>query len=348
MQHSRIDIDAVAFDARNDRHQRHFNILEDIQRAGVLLQLWPHRQMELQRDISIFRRIMPGLFQRNLVEGQLVFTFPGDLFEGHSFVLQPALREAVHIMTANNAIEDVGLKHGVEGDTAQFDAVIFQHAAIVFQVLAHFEKLFIFQQRFQQFQRAVARDLIRRIKVVMGNRYIGRHARFDSKGDADQIGTDVIQAVRFRIEGKQRRAFQFADPALQRLFIKDGDVVFSREDSRRDIGLRFYHNRFLRLRGWLASSRLQPFSGFDIRRPALEFVTLKEFHQLFAGRLLNFELFARQLQRNVGFDGRQLVGEVSDLFILLQLRRHGFRTTEAQFGNLLRRGIERVETTQPL
>ncbi len=62
---------AVALNARQHRHQRHFNVLEDIQRAFMLL-LRPHLQMQLERNVGIFRRVATSLFQRNLVKGELI------------------------------------------------------------------------------------------------------------------------------------------------------------------------------------------------------------------------------------------------------------------------------------
>jgi hypothetical protein len=35
-------------------------MLEHVQRTFMLLQFWPHLQVQLQRDVSIFRRVAPA------------------------------------------------------------------------------------------------------------------------------------------------------------------------------------------------------------------------------------------------------------------------------------------------
>ena len=46
-------------------------MLEHIQRTFVLLQFWPHFQVQLQRNVSVFRRVASCLFESNLVKGEL-------------------------------------------------------------------------------------------------------------------------------------------------------------------------------------------------------------------------------------------------------------------------------------
>ena len=138
VKHRRIDFHAVALNPRQDRHQRHLDIFKDIQRAFMLLQLRPHLQMQLQRHVSILRGVTPGLFQRDLIKGELIFTFAGNLFKSDGFVFQPAIGQAIHIMSARDAVEGVGFQHGVEGNTTQFNVVVGQDAAIVLQVLPYF------------------------------------------------------------------------------------------------------------------------------------------------------------------------------------------------------------------
>ena len=47
MQHRWVDFDAVTLNAGQHRHQRHLNVLENIQRPFVLLQFRPHFEMQL-------------------------------------------------------------------------------------------------------------------------------------------------------------------------------------------------------------------------------------------------------------------------------------------------------------
>ena len=101
--------------------------------------------MQLQRDIGIFRRVAARFFQRDLIECELVFTFTRNLFKGNGFVLQPAIGEAIHIMAARHAVKNVGFQHGIKGNTAQFNAVVSQDTAVIFEVLPNLQNLVIFQ-----------------------------------------------------------------------------------------------------------------------------------------------------------------------------------------------------------
>ena len=104
--------------------------------------------MQQQCDIRIFRRIIGGFFQRDLIKRQLLFAFPGDIFKGGGFVIQMTVGQAVHIMTSGDTVEHIGFQHGIEGDSAQFHTVIFHNPAIKLQVLTDFPYFFIFQNRF--------------------------------------------------------------------------------------------------------------------------------------------------------------------------------------------------------
>ena len=137
--------------------------------------------MQLERNVGIFRRVATSLFQRNLVKGELILTLASDLFEGNGFMFQPAVGKTVHIVAARHAVENVRLEHGIERNPAQLNVVISQNAAIVFEILPDLEHLLILQQRFKQRQHALARDLIRRIKIIMRYRDIGGHAWLNSE-----------------------------------------------------------------------------------------------------------------------------------------------------------------------
>ena len=50
-------------------------------------------------------------------------------------------------MAARDAVQNVGFKHGVEGNPAQFNAVVLQNTAVVLEVLSNLERLFVFQDR---------------------------------------------------------------------------------------------------------------------------------------------------------------------------------------------------------
>ena len=76
-------------------------------------------------------------------------------------------------MAARDAVQNVGFKHGVEGNPAQFNAVVLQNAAVVLEVLPNLERLFVFQNRLQQLKHAFTGDLLRRIQVIVRHRNVG-------------------------------------------------------------------------------------------------------------------------------------------------------------------------------
>ncbi len=161
-------------------------------------------------------------------------------------MLQPTIGQTVHIMASGDAVQNVRLKHGIEGDTAQLNTVILQDAAIVLEVLPHFAHFFIFQQRLQQFQSTLAGDLIRSVQIIMRDRYIRGNARFDGKREAHQVGGDIIQAVGLRVESKNWRFFQLFNPAFQRNVVQNRDIIFIRERRCRFAGRFINNDRFLR------------------------------------------------------------------------------------------------------
>ncbi|MNE99419.1 hypothetical protein D3C80_1980970 [compost metagenome] len=62
----------------------------------------------------------------------------------------------------------------------------------------------------------------------------------------------------------------------------------------------------------------------------------------------DFEIGAGKIQLYIGFNGRQLIGEISHLFVLFQLGCHGFGAAEAERGDVVQVGIECIQPTKPL
>ncbi len=143
-------------------------------------------------------------------------------------MVKPASGQAIHVMFAHHAVEDIGLKHGVEFDTGQFNVVVFQHAAIVFQVLANFPCALIFQQGLELCQNGSAIQLIRRIKIVMGNRQIGGFTGRHREADADDVSAQGIQRVGLQIKRKDLAVFQLLQPAIKEILIQNGDITLGR------------------------------------------------------------------------------------------------------------------------
>ncbi|MNC08698.1 hypothetical protein D3C75_562950 [compost metagenome] len=101
--------------------------------------------MQLQCHVCIFCGVTPSQLEIYLVEGQLLFTFTGNLFKSDGCVLQPACGKAVHVMTSCDAIKNIGLKHGIERNSAKFDIVVLHDATVKLEVLPNLKNAFIFK-----------------------------------------------------------------------------------------------------------------------------------------------------------------------------------------------------------
>ena len=113
----------------------------------------------------------------------------------------------------------------------------------------------------------------------MSDGNIGSNAGFSRKRQAHHIGRDVIKAVGFSIESKQRRFLQLLNPADQRSFIEDGDIVFGRQRGCGlfDFSLNVYVSGFAgRFSGRFRPFSLHPGAGLNVGYPALKFVFLEQ------------------------------------------------------------------------
>ncbi|MNG85647.1 hypothetical protein D3C79_444110 [compost metagenome] len=341
-----------ALDMRQHWQQRHFNLIEHRQQLGAFFQLRPHRQMQLQRDIGIFSRVRRRLLQSNLVEGELLFALTGDLFKGNGFMAEIAIGQTVHVVATAHAVQHIGFQHGVEGNAAQGDVVTRQQTHIKLQVLTDLQRFLVFQQRFQRCQHISAIQLRRRIEIVMRHRQISGFARRNGKGQADQVGGQGIQTVGFGIEGKYFGVFQLFEPISESLLIQYGDVTFLRQRRFRSHfwGVCHYAGRFRRTDRFRAGAffAFQPDAGFNIRQPTFEFVLFEQLLQRVNVQRRDFEFCAGKIQLDIGFNRRQLIGEIRHLFVLFQLGCHGLGATEVERGDVVQVGIECIQPTKPL
>jgi hypothetical protein len=74
------------------RHKRLLNLLVDLAQRRLLSQLLPKRFVQLQRDVSIFRRVRSGRFEIDLVEGQLLGAFARDVLVVNRLFVATLLR----------------------------------------------------------------------------------------------------------------------------------------------------------------------------------------------------------------------------------------------------------------
>ena len=95
--------------------------------------------MQAQGHVGVFGGVAAGFVQAHLVEGELLGTLAGNLFEADGLAAQVFQGQGIHVVAGGHGIQYVGFQHGVVGHAAQGDAHIFgQHAHVVLQVLADF------------------------------------------------------------------------------------------------------------------------------------------------------------------------------------------------------------------
>jgi hypothetical protein len=224
-QHGGVDQYAAMFHRLQDGRQWHLDI------AKHSLQLRLHRQLrcqyvvQAQRDVGIFCGIVRGFLDFNLVEGQLLHPFASNFFKRCGFHTEIMRGHVVHVMARRSGITHVGRQHGVENDTAQHDAMIFQHVRIVLEMLADFADGRIFQQRLQCRQHVIARQLVGRPHVVVAERYIPSLAGLQSKREPDNICLHVIEAGGFGINAKHARLTKHVQQGSKIRFRGNGVVA---------------------------------------------------------------------------------------------------------------------------
>ncbi len=159
-----IDERALTLDTCQHRHQRHFDVLQHGHEAGHGVQLGLEQLVQAQGDVGVFGGVGAGLFQSDLVEGQLLGTLAGDVGELDGGVVQVLEGQAVHVVPRRGGVEHVGFEHGVEGHAANLNAV-FLHAAnrtvgqdvhVVLGVLPDLELARVFKQRLERQQYGLA------------------------------------------------------------------------------------------------------------------------------------------------------------------------------------------------
>ncbi len=179
-----VDQRAVALDPRQHRYQRHLDVGQDPGQGRDRLQLLPQGLVQAQGHVGVLRRIGPGLFDGDLVEGQLLGALAGDVLETDGAVAEVLQGQAVHVVASGGGVQHIGLEHGVVGYAPQRDggAGIGQDIDVVLGMLADLELLRILQQRFQRTQHRVTVQLLRNAHVAVGQRHVGGLALLHGEG----------------------------------------------------------------------------------------------------------------------------------------------------------------------
>ena len=164
--------------------------------------------MQLQCDIGILGRIFRGPIHVHLIEGDFLRALAGELFEVDGLDAEISHGARIHIVTRRDAVQDVGLQHGVEALTIERDAVVGQHVRVEFKMMAEFRLGHVLEHGLQCRQHLVAIELMRRARVVVPERHVRCLARRNREGHPDDLRSHVVQTVGLGIERNERRGLQ--------------------------------------------------------------------------------------------------------------------------------------------
>ncbi len=195
--------------------QRHLDLPVQPRERVHVLESGPEHPVQPQRDVRVLGGVVPGLLERDLVEGQLPRALAGDILEVDGVVVQVLLGQRVHVVPRRGAIEHVALEHGVVDDPTHRDRVARQDAHVVFEVLSDLRPLRVLEQWPQALEDPLPGKLIRGAGIGVRQRNIGRLPGLDAEREADQLGPHVVQVRRFGVERDQWRGLQTGDPVLE-------------------------------------------------------------------------------------------------------------------------------------
>ena len=199
-----VELYAGAFDAAQDRQQRHFDIAVNRLQMRRRDQGRVHVQVQAQRDVRVFGGVGAGTFDIDLIETDLAGALAAHFLVFDRRLAQMPRRQRVHVV-AFVRLQHIALQQRVVRDAVQIDAVVHQHMPVVFQVLADLGLAGVFQQRLQPGEGCCERQLRRRAGIVMRQRQVGRFARADRKRHADQLRRASDRGWWFRCRGRSAR-----------------------------------------------------------------------------------------------------------------------------------------------
>ena len=344
-----VDQRAVALDARQHRHQRDLDFAQHLGQGGHGFEASPKLLMQTQGHVGIFGGVGAGLLQSDLVEGQLLGALAGDVLEANGAVVQVLQRQAVHVVTGGGGIQHVGFEHGVEGHALHRDrcAGVGQNVDVVLGMLTDLGLGRVFEDRLQRLEHCIAIQLLRHAHVGVRQRDIGRFAGLDREGQADQLRLLRIDAGGLAVEGDQLGLLQLLQPGVE-LRLLQYQLVITVAGWR---WLGGFLNGFpCRLGKQIASRRCslgrqRLVLPQQVVQPVLELQLAVQLDQRSLIRLARMQRVDLDIQRYVGLDGRQLIGQVSHLAMLFELGRQALGAANRQLGHLVEVGIDHVEAT---
>ncbi|MCY1284699.1 hypothetical protein D9M70_336140 [compost metagenome] len=236
-------------------------------------------------------------------------------------------------MAGGGGVQHVGFQHAVEGHALQGDRRrgVGQHVHVVLGVLAELGLGRVLEDRLERPQHGVAVELRRHAHIGVGDRHVGGLAGFDGEGHADHLGLLGVEAGGLGVEGDQFGAAQLVQPGVEARLVEDGLVAVLRRRRRgvvEQVGIARRGGRGL---------------AQHLVEPALEFQLAVPLGQRGVVRRAGVQLLGVEVERHVGLDGRQLVGQVGHLAVFGELGRQRLGAADRQLGDLVEAGVEHVE-----
>jgi hypothetical protein len=139
------------------------------------------------------------------------------------------VRPSVALGQAGQAVglvhfEHVALQHGVVHVALHFDAVVGEHMAVVFDVLAELVVLAVFQPGLEARQHLVARQLRGGVRPGVGQRNVGGLARLHAETDAHDFGAHFVERRGLGVQRHQFGLHQALQPVVEVGPVENGVV----------------------------------------------------------------------------------------------------------------------------
>src|SRR6266571_2815698 len=177
--------------------------------------------VDLQCDVGVLGGVRRRPRDIDLLEGNALYAGAGHLVVGEGLHAEMAGGKAVHVVT-RVALQHVGLEQGVVGDAPQCDAVIGKHVLVVLDVLSELFVPRALEPGLEDRERRLDPQLLRRPRVVVRKRKIGRTARDHGKRHAHELRLHRIEARRLGVEGHELGRFEVLQPAPESRFSSRG------------------------------------------------------------------------------------------------------------------------------
>ena len=92
------------FHARQHRHQRHFDFLEDVAQAGFGVELRSQMLVQAQGDVGVLGGVTARAVDGDGAERYLLRALAGDVFVADGLVAEILQRQRVHVVARRGAV----------------------------------------------------------------------------------------------------------------------------------------------------------------------------------------------------------------------------------------------------